>query len=177
MTLFKYLPISILCVISGCAAERGQNSQPPIIMDVADETLQPFASAWQAEASRRFNDATVLLCHGSYTIDGEWLIYCRPGSDHPFDTVERVVAEEQHLYPGRTIILLACNVDHIALHGMPNVFYARSEVWCTPDRAVGMADQAAMTLDGVDDSNNSIDNRSTSDPDIVGNIYEFVEAR
>lgn len=136
---------------------------PAVIVDVKDESLVEYAPAWQREIARRFPNAVAILCHGGTIIEGQWLAktdwkYCQLVSD--------VVKAEQVKYPGRTVVILCCDGDHIQLHGLPNVYQALNYVYCVPDRAVPAAEgnDSRLTLDGT---------RADAD-DAVGNIFEFV---
>jgi hypothetical protein len=173
--------VALLLVLSGCTVKAPVTHFQPhraasVVMCVDDPSMQDYANDWRTEVSRRFDNAVVVLCHGTYTLDDTWYIYDRPGTEHPFDSVQKVVAETKARYPGRVIVLLCCNVSHTSLHGMPGVWYAPAEVWLVPDRSVPMFDRSAVTLDGPLPEDNTVTNRSVGAPEAVGNIFEFQEA-
>jgi len=89
-----------------------------------------------------------------------------------------VVLHYQAMFPGRTVVLLACNTGHLKL-GIPGVYYAHSSVWCVPDRAyvpgnpddnLMLRDTASWLFPSLADVEKT---RWERDPDVVGNIWEF----
>lgn len=162
---------------------------PPVVMQVLDPSLEPFAPAWQAEIGRRFPHSVGILCHGGYFLEGQW-ITSSVQYQH-LTTVQEVVKHVQAQYPDRTIVLLACNVDHHSLN-IPGVYYAHSSVWCVPDRAITgsgldrmmidhpcppplpIATQPAYVVQPDADVVVAEKSRWESDPEVVGNIFEFV---
>lgn len=149
-----------------------RTAQPAVVVDVLDPSLEGFAPAWHDEISRRFPINTVgVLCHGGEFIDGEWIALESRMPEHLIRVTD-LVAKEQAKFPGRTIVLLCCNPGHIELHAS-NVFYAQSSVWCVPDRATGddpVSNHMKLGFEFVSQT------RWQADPDVVGNIFEFVEA-
>lgn len=151
---------------------------PAVIMDVRDASLEEFAPAWAAEVQRRFPHSVMVLCHGGNVVTDEWVI-----ADDPYgpygkvaEPVDVVLTKEREEYPDRTIVLLSCNPCHVAIHGHPGCFYADASVWCTPDRALLPFTTNKYTLDGNrGDALNDLRPRSESNPDVVGNIFEFTE--
>lgn len=144
----------------------------PVVMDVLDPSLEQFAPMWQEEIGRRFPRAVGVLCHGGEFIDGQWIV----AANHfnKYVTAQELVRYEQAHYPDRTVVLLACNPGHLHLN-IPGVFHADSSVWCVPDRFVDRVldvDALVKTLDM--DTPHRV-GRSEEAPDVVGNIYEFVE--
>lgn len=137
-------------------------------MVVLSESLSHGKDFWQAEIEREYPGAVGVLCHGG-DVDGVWTLH----PDHfalsdedfsvfaplidPFTVIEdktiSVVVEVQELqrrYPGRLIVLCVCNPNHHRLK-LRGVVYALDSVYVIPDR---------------------VDRKS--EPDAVGNIYEFV---
>jgi hypothetical protein len=82
-------------------------------------------------------------------------------------------------YPGRTVVLLACNTGHLKL-GIPGVYYAKSSVWCVPDRNVADFIELQFHRLGIFDRKAQVvfvprpKSRWQVEPDLVGNIFEFV---
>ena len=148
---------------------------PPLAVDVQvlDPSLEGYAAAWRTEVSRRFPDAVVLLMHGGNFVGDQWI--CTAKSFAMYTTVPEVIAYEQAKFPGRTIVVLACNPGHIHLHGFPNVYIAYDSVYCVPDRAVGDNPENALEL--LDSGYDPALSRWSADPNVYGNIYEFQEAR
>jgi hypothetical protein len=149
--------------------DRQENSQPGVIMEVLDPSLESFAPAWKAEIARRFPHAVGVLVHGGDFIEGQWIVGANL-SPHHLSTTKEVVEHYQKLYPDRTIVLLACNTGHLKL-GIPGVYYFKSSVWCIPDRGLGQEDKenAEKLLDGT------VQTRWQQDSDVNGNIYEAVK--
>lgn len=153
-------------------APQASLSQPPVIMEVLDPSLQQYAVDWEQEIGRRFPHAVGILCHGGDFIEGEWL--CTNKNFAHYTTVAETVQHYQRLFPDRTIVVLCCNTGHLHLN-IPGVYYSHSSVWCVPDRAVtDHSPDAGLMIDGsvIADSAAS---RSSAAPDVVGNIYEFIE--
>jgi hypothetical protein len=178
--------------IPGHAASTAP-AQPDVIVECLDESLASEAEPWRTEVARRFHNSVEIFCHGNSQIAGQWVIVPRsqPILVGDFLAVERVK------YPGRTLVLLACNEKHYVLHGFPNTYYSPSSVWVVPDRAV-IADETvkySLTVDSVHPdpfpglppgllpfvfpaapSVGERHSRSFYDPDCVGDIWEFVAA-
>lgn len=139
------------------AAPRVQEiEQPAVVVETLDPSLARYSPLWQAEIGRRFSHAVGVFVHGGDIVDGEWVVRTsiRPGHSM---RVQEVVSHFQALYPTRTIVLLACNPGHLKL-GIPGVYYAKSNVWCVPDRALA-----------------EVTDRWQKYPEVVGNIYELVK--
>lgn len=157
------------------------NAQPSVIMEVVDSSLEPYAPMWQAEIGRRFNNAVGVLVHGGDFEEGRWIVGAHLASHRHVMLTADLVRHYQALYPTRTIVLLACNTGHLNL-GIPGVYYSKASVWCIPDRALtpemlknGIANR---TFDDEDvperESSSPQQSRWQSDPEVTGNIYEFV---
>lgn len=152
-------------------APSHQITQPNVIVEVFDHSLDPFVPMWQKEVGRRFTNAVVVLCHGGDFLRGEWIVGSQPGSGH-VETVDAVLMRVQKQYPGRQVVLLACNTGHLTPK-TKDVYYAMSSVWCVPDRGINGPDAIGsrrLTLDG------QLENRWDGDSDVVGNIWEFVKS-
>lgn len=152
---------------------------PAVIMDVRDDSLGEFAPAWATEVQRRFPHAVMILCHGAGICKNQWIIVDKPGGVYGdvAEPVDVVLDQERAEYPDRTIVLLACNPCHIAIHGHSDCYYADASVWCTPDRAMLPFTTNRYSIDGNrGDVPNDVRPRSEANPDVVGNIFEFLEA-
>lgn len=147
---------------------------PQVDVFCMDATLERFSAAWRVEVGRRFPDAIVLLCHGGELSNGEWLVKA-PAFDLPLMTAEHLVEHFQVKFPGRPVVLLACNPGHLHLH-VPGVWHARNSVWCVPDRAIGGSDAAChLEMDGKMTASFGSGTRWDAAPDVTGNVFEFVE--
>lgn len=177
------LVVAVLVVIGSLSngpPSLPRTSQPDVIMDVLDPSLDIYAAEWQKEIGRRFHNAVGVLAHGGELETGRWICLDGQTPVH-LDLVADLAAREQAKYPGRTIVMLCCNPGHIAIHNLPGVYYATSSVWCEPDRDVPMqADTNCLrTLNDPPAFEPIVGNsvvRSDIEPDDVGNIFEFVEA-
>lgn len=153
-------------------APSHQLTQPNVIVEVFDHSLDPFVPMWQKEVGRRFSNTVVVLCHGGDFVRGEWVVGSQPGSGH-IEKVDDVLARVKAQYPGRQLVLLACNTGHLTPK-ISGVYYATASVWCIPDRAITpelmQNHDALLTLDGESQ------NRWTDSPDVVGNIFEFIRS-
>lgn len=156
-------------------------AKPQVIVEVMDPSLAVFAPMWQREIGRRFDNAVAILVHGGDFEQGRWIVGAAIGNSRELERKHVTEAAEvvrfyQKCYPGRTIVLLACNTGHLNL-GVPGVYYAKSSVWCVPDRELTpnmfMDDISKQQFDFPNDGP-SMDSRWQSDPDICGNIFEFV---
>jgi hypothetical protein len=167
---------------------------PPVVMQVLDPSLEPYAAAWQAEIGRRFPHSVGILCHGGYFVEGQWLTSSI--EYRHLTTVQEVVKHVQTQYPDRVVVLLVCNVDHHIL-GIPGVYYAHSSIWCVPDRAITGSGLDQLKLCATHqlpipvrkvtpdiqpvvqphqpDADYIVAEKSRweTDPEVVGNIYEF----
>lgn len=159
--------VGFLRTIGPSNSGSSYTDKPDVIMVTLDPSLTRFEEAWRVEIGRKFHNAVAILVHGGDFLPGEWIVGSQPGSGHvelATDVVKRVQAQ----YPGRTVILLACNPGHIKL-GIPGVYYATSSVWCIPDRNI--TDENAESRDAQEILGPS---RWQMAPDVLGNIYEFV---
>lgn len=164
-TLAGYITMSL-------TAPTHQLAQPNVIVEVFDHSLDQFVPMWQKEVGRRFSNAVVVLCHGGDFVRGEWVVGSQPGSGH-IEKVDDVLARVKAQYPGRQLVLLACNTGHL-MPKTPGVYYATASVWCIPDRAITpelmQNHDSLRTIDGDSHS------RWSDDPDVVGNIFEFIRS-
>jgi hypothetical protein len=108
----------------------------------------------------------VVGCHGSYAVDGIWLVYPTALNgdsevDRPW-SVQHLIAYEQAAHPGHTIVLLCCNVDRITLHGYPGVWYSPAENFMVPTKFAPPAEQVR---------------RSYADKGDIGDIGEFIQGK
>lgn len=143
-------------------------------MEVLDPSLESYASLWREEIARRFPDAVGVICHGGDLEEGRWVV--RSGGQY-IQTADALVQHFQAKWPGRVIVLLACNPGHLALHES-GVYYALDSVWCVPDRDTAEPDSAPgedrLTMDG--DAVLGGADRWHAESGVVGNIFEFVDA-
>lgn len=167
--------------------------RPAVVVDCLDITLQQYTADWQVEVARRFPDSVMVIAHGGDAVQGQWAIY--PTLSQGV-LIETEIRREQAAHPGRTLVILSCNPSHDVLHGFPNVYYAGSSVWLIPDRNYlgGLPDdphghlKISETLPSAPPvtmpffvtqpaaEHEKPTNRSASDPDTVGNIWEFISA-
>lgn len=184
-----------LSLILGPGVNHTANTagQPAVVMEVMDPSLNQYAPLWQKEIGRRFSNAVGVLCHGGEFIEDEWIVGS-PTYGRSAQTADSLVAHFQAKYPGRTIVLLACNPGHLHLH-VKGVYHATDSVWCVPDRENGKAGQDLAKLGERNDDKRGLPdddgdqtpteerghpapeikiNRSDLEPNVVGNIFEFV---
>jgi hypothetical protein len=163
-----------------------QPSQPPVIMEVLDPSLEQYAPMWRDEIGRRFSNAVGVLVHGGDFEDNRWIVGSHRQPWKHVTEITTVVREIQAKYPGRTIVVLACNTGHLHL-GVPGVYYATSSVWCVPDRAITPEMFASgLATEKLRDPDEDPDpvyvpvvvrpepSRWQQDPEVVGNIWEFI---
>jgi hypothetical protein len=188
----KWLLLLILPLLAGCANSPTSNYRESpalvdrgVVMDVSDPSLQPYAAAWAVEIARRFPSNTVgCLLHGGCIIDNQWVVLSKPGTGHPIELMADFIREEQRHYPGQRLVILACNVGHIQLHGFDNVWFSPDLTWCLPDRAVepDTGEEQFKMLNDVrpflfDEGRSTfLHNRWADDPLPCGNIWEFLSA-
>jgi len=142
--------------------------QPAVVIETLDPSLAIFAPMWQMEIGRRFPHAVGILVHGADFVEGQWIVGTNIAAGRRVTPVVEIVKHYQRLYPTRTVVLLACNTGHLKL-GIPGVYYAKSSVWCVPDRFLTpeMFENELYRM--------TLNNRWSAYPDVVGNIYEFVK--
>ncbi len=179
VTCFLGLFLLVSQIVMYCNSRDQHTPIPSVIAICDDPDLQPAAVMWQNEVHRRFSNAVILVAHGQ-DINGEF--YCFPngtleGGIRVVDEIKVLQAE----YAGRTICFLACNPQHIVLHGYPNVYYSSSETWVIPDRDVldaGVSEEQ-LTAKMQDDEGGPVapENRWAESPDVTGNVFEMLEAR
>lgn len=177
---FVSLSVTFVAMVTRDASYSnvGQIEQPNVVMEVLDPSLEVYSAMWQKEVGRRFSNAVVILCHGGDFVEGEWIVGSKPGSGH-VEHIDQTIARVKALYPGRTVVILACNTGHLKPK-IPGVYFAPSSVWCIPDRAItpemfrnGIA---FRTLNDEDEPASESQSRWDSDPDVVGNIWEFLRS-
>lgn len=139
---------------------------PSVIMEVYDPSLYKFEAAWRDEIDRRFDHAVGILVHGGDFVSGQWIVGASSQPWMHVTEVSKLVEEVKAKYPDRIVVLLACNPGHVHLN-IPGVYYALDSVWCLPDRAI----TPEMFVGSWEPGEIS---RWQSDPNVVGNIYEFV---
>jgi hypothetical protein len=170
--------------------------QPPVIMETLDPALLQFEAMWRDEIGRRFPNAVGVLVHGNDFVEGQWVVGSHARLRRHVTPAREIVAKYRAKYPGRTLVLLACNTGHLNLDGVGRgVFYFKSSVWCVPDRAL-TPDMAPYAFAKIVEPNAEHDGagvtsfipsvivtvaersrtRWESDPDTNGNIFEAVEA-
>jgi hypothetical protein len=109
-----------------------------VYIDVQDYSLDFCAPLWRDEIARRFPDAVGILCHGGDAVDGQWVTSAFSFGHNV--TVRQLVERERRLRPGRPIVVLCCNTGHLRPNLGSDVYYALSNVWCLPDRALRQGD-------------------------------------
>lgn len=156
-----------------------ERAQPGVIIETLDPSLEIYATMWQEEIGRRFDNAVGILVHGGNFVEGQWVVGANLVPYRRVSSAEDVVRHYQELYPGRTVVLLACNPGHLKLN-IPGVYYAKANVWCVPDRHLApsmfLSGVAFATLDSGFAPLSIADpvTRWEFAPDHIGNIYEFV---
>lgn len=153
---------------------------PRVIVEVLDPSLDQFAPLWEREIARRFDNAVAIFVHGGDFVEGEWIVGTSYAPMRHVTPIRQIVERYRRLYPNRTVVVLACNTGHLPI-GIPGVYYARSLVWCVPDRELThemfqSAIAGRKFLNGAAVNRKFADGmtRWQADPDAVGNIFEFV---
>lgn len=157
----KYVIVSlvaVVCLLSSVFLCRTECPQPALLPSVIVEPLDPTlegeaAAQWRLEVQRRFPRAVVVIVHGGDYVRGEWTVKSSYNHAEHADVVARRFKE---LYPDRVVVFVSCNPGHYHL-GVPGVYYALDSVWVHPDRNEGP--HAA----------------EVNDPEVIGNIFEFVK--
>jgi hypothetical protein len=164
-----------------------QPAQPAVIIETLDPTLSVYAPMWRDEIARRFDNAVGILVHGGDFQEGVWILGVGYGGH--VTPAKDIVRHYQAKHPTRTVVLLACNTGNVEL-GIPGVYYAKSSVFCVPDRAItpemyGLPIMHA-TLTPEDEPIEPVaipfievvvepePTRWAREPDFVGNVFEFV---
>lgn len=168
--------------LGGCGDGKQAVSQNPSVIIESLVQLPPgIESMWQVEIGRRFNNAVGIIVHGGDFEQGRWIVGSSRQPWKHVETAAEVVQRYQELYPYRTIVLVSCNPGHLKL-GVPGVFYATSDVWMVPDRAVTANDLMSRQLLRPDylpegfpfAPAQPVRTRWELSPDSVGSIFEFV---
>jgi hypothetical protein len=111
--------------------------------DVADAL--PY---WQAEARRHgIDNAVIVVCHGT-SFYGVWMAV--PDPPMKMMAVEQLLWTVRREHPGRPIIAVICNPGGAACT-VPDVFFARENVWVVP------GDRFRLTRKGMDYSSGCLD--------------------
>lgn len=155
------------------------SARPNVVMETLDPSLEPYEAMWEREISRRFDNAVGILVHGGDFVEGQWIVGSHVQPWRHVTPIQEIVRNVQKKYPGRTVVVLACNTGHLKL-GIPGVYYAHSSVWCVPDRELRpemfQAAVARQTLGSILIIPSRPLHQSTrweEMPDLVGNIFEF----
>jgi hypothetical protein len=167
----------ILMTLEPCSPTPAHalSAQPPVVIETLDPSLERFNEMWRKEIARRFPNAIAVLVHGGDFVEGQWIVGTNIAKDRRVMPAADVVRHYQKLYPGRTLVLLACNPGHLKL-GIPGVYYAKANVWCVPDRALTSEHFKVYLGDAglrTDGSRAIGDARWEKDGNTVGNIFEF----
>jgi hypothetical protein len=156
-------------------------SGPSVVIECLDRSLEGYATYWQNEIGRRYPNSVGILVHGGDFIEGQWIVGSHFAPHRHVTPIQEIVQHYQKLYPTRKVVLLACNTGHLKL-GIKGVPYAMASVWCIPDRELKPEHfaTATQTIDQggiVIITNRKLDTRTRwqTRPDVVGNIFEFVE--
>jgi len=128
---------------------------------VATEVLCPDlvdgAQMWRRDVAKEYPNALIIAVHGGVDPKtGEWYAYPTLGDPLPVDVLVKL---NQLYYPGRHIVLICCNPEHIPLTDVHNVTYAPADIWVWPDDAVGPL--AVL--------------RDFSKPSYVGRMNQFID--
>lgn len=118
--------------------------------------MEPSVALWEIEVERRFPGAFIYATHGSVAAH-TWICQgeADPSSLAEADFVHDLALRLRAQFPDRVIVLIVCNPGHFKLH-VPGVYYARDNVWLTPDKFSNLTDFLHIIM-----------------PDAVGNIFEF----
>lgn len=179
------LGITLLSADPSVHQEQHLYTIPNCIMDCRDPTLLDPSRLWQQEIERRFHQPTVvMLCHGGNIVANEWVLLDNPGSEtyggQCEDTIKAL--DREHVeYPDRIVVCLACNPNHLAIHGRPWLYYSPASTWIIPDRFLLSNSDNATDTEKTDGSGygrlpNVLADRSAGDPDCIGNSYELIQA-
>jgi hypothetical protein len=99
-------------------------------------------------------------------VAGHWLVFPQLLNSKKDETrpwiVEDLIRFEEKSHPHHTIVLLCCNLDGTIIHGFPGVFYSRHNLWIAPD---SICSKLELTI------------RKHEEPDAIGNVDKFVEAK
>ena len=124
----------VASTVAGCMSATPQRLSGPSTQPAGEMSWVRFDNVdvnreWYGEASKRLADPIIFSCHGGMR-DGIW-VTCpdKPRVPVPVEDVARTLS---NLYPNRNIVLICCNPAGVELD-VPNVWYARSDVWCRPD--------------------------------------------
>lgn len=121
--------------ISGCSSlplvRIQKDASFPQIINWNPSSPEPNgAEAWLRLAQKRWVNPIIFLCHGGDGPDGEWYVFPdKPRTKMPAEDVAQAL---HNIYPEHDIIFICCNEGQHNLY-TPNVWYARSYVWSTPD--------------------------------------------
>lgn len=154
--------LTALLLVTGCAAPivRAPTTLPAENVPVLKlcESME-LVGLWAIEAQSRFERPVLIAGHGGVT-HGEWSVSADDVQETgtirnlPPYPVEWIIKIVRLHFPDRPIVLIICNPAGIKLHGHPNVWYARDDIWVVPDRFSPVERKGAT----------------------VGSIQEFVEA-
>lgn len=132
-TTATYLALVLISVLTLNAVfsykSAAPSARPNIVMETLDPSLEQYEGMWAREISRRFDNAVGVLVHGGDFVEGQWIVGSHAQPWRHVTPIQEVVKNIQKKYPGRTVVVLACNTGHLKL-GIPGVFYAHSSVWC-----------------------------------------------
>jgi hypothetical protein len=132
---------------------------------------------WQREVRRRFPTQKVLLYfgHGGVSAGNSWMI--RPDNTYRTEYTNVFAWKLHNAYKSYIIVLVTCNPVHEDLY-IPNVYYAKDDVWVTPDADAKKhsltrkewAQNISYMLTGIGTLTRETDKNSF----LVGSIDEFI---
>jgi hypothetical protein len=165
-----------------------QHVSAPTSIIIGDPDLIGVAGEmWKTEAARRFPNCVILLAHGQ---DLSGVFYTFPDgilqTGRPVETEMDLLQSE---YPGRTVLILSCNPEGVAIHGHKGCYYFPNSVWVIPDRDTadeGIQGLVPLMLGGVWHVPHHADenpfespkpvNRWATDSGVCGNVFEAISA-
>jgi hypothetical protein len=134
--MLRFTGILLALLLAGCAAKaphkaphRHAVNDSGIEGIVLCEDIADALPYWQAEARRHgIRDAVIVVAHGDEFM-GAWMAF--PDAPMKPILVEQLLWQVRRQYPNRVIIAAICNPGDIKI-SVPDVFYAREDVWVKP---------------------------------------------
>lgn len=183
-TYLALVLISVLTLNALFTYKSSVPSGPDVVIETLDPSLEVYATYWQNEIGRRYHNSVGILVHGGDFIEGQWIAGSNYAMHRRATPMTEIVEHYQKLYPTRKVVLLACNTGHLKL-GIKGVPYATASVWCIPDRELKPEHFATAThtlnkgeiliITNLEPKKKIELTRWQARPDVVGNIFEFVE--
>lgn len=124
--MIRLATILLLLLAAGCAGGKPPaNANDTVILS---RNIAYGAPLWRTDAGRRIKGRPVLLVVHGGTQGGRWV--CQP-DEGPTMPVESAVRLLKAVFPGREVLVIACNEDGHALN-VPGTWYAKQIVWAKP---------------------------------------------